>query len=343
MRVRCNVVLIAVCIGAAAQGRGSVSDLVALVRDELQRARSDSHIAKDVRKAHLSERLDDRTVEILQSEGAGPETVEELLLLRDRSSRMRFPAKPAIPEPPPPSAAEQVQIWNAAHDNAHQYTQSLPDFICSEAIHRYLKPKDKADWKLEDTLTLQLTYFGHREKYKLMTVNNHATSLSYEQMRGVVTENEFGTMLASLFALKSRTNRDWDHWTLLRSRPTHVYTFAIAEANSDYQVTSGSNLHDQERVTVAQHGYVYIDDVTKMVVRLVAIADQFPEGFDVRQVTLALDYDFVDVGGTSRLLPLHSETNLWAPPYYHRNVTDFLEYRKFSADTTITYDGTIKK
>ena len=343
MRVRCHVALIAVCMSAAAQGRGSVSDLVALVREDLQRARSDNHIAKEVRKTHLSERLDDRTIETLQSEGAGPETVEELLLLRDHSSHLPAPAKPAIPEPPAPAAAEQVQIWNAAHNNAFSYTQSLPDFICSEEIRRYLNPKNNGDWKLQDTLTLQLTYFDHREKYKLMTVNNHATSLSYEQMRGVVTENEFGSLLAAIFALKSRTNRDWDHWTLLRSRPTHVYTFAIAEANSDYQITSGSTLHDEERVTVGQHGYVYIDDATKMVVRLVAVADQFPEGFDVRKVNLTLDYDFIDVGGTPHLLPLHSETTLWTPPYRLRNQTDFLQYRKFSADTTITYDGTVKK
>jgi hypothetical protein len=248
MRVRCHVALIAVCISAAAQGRGSVSDLVALVREDLQRARSDNHIAKEVRKTHLSERLDDRTIETLQSEGAGPETVEELLLLRDHSSHLPAPAKPAIPEPPAPSAAEQVQVWNAAHDNALSYTQSLPDFICSEEIRRYLNPKDNGDWKLQDTLTLQLTYFDHREKYKLMTVNNHPTGLSYEQMRGVVTENEFGSLLVAIFSLKSRTNRDWDHWTLLRSRPTHVYTFAIAEANSDYQITSGNSLHGAERV-----------------------------------------------------------------------------------------------
>jgi len=166
--------------------------------------------------------------------------------------------------------SEQVQIWNAAHDNAFTYTQSLPDFICSEAIHRYLNPKDNGDWRLEDTLTLQLTYFDHREKYKLMTVNNRSTGLSYEQMRGVVTENEFGSLLVAIFSLKSRTNREWDHWTLLRSRPTHVYTFAIAEANSDYQITSGSSLHDEERVRAGQHGYVYIDEM--------CIRDRFVEG-----------------------------------------------------------------
>jgi len=347
MRFRFHVTLftagLTVCLHAAAvQGRGSVSDLVAQVRGELQRSRSDSQVARDLRKVQLVERLDDRTIETLQSEGAGSETVAELLALRDRSASLPRPAKAAIPEPPSPSTAEKVQIWNAAHDNALSYTVSLPDFICSEVIHRYLDP-GKGAWKPQDTLALKLSFFDRREEYKLMTVNNHSTSLSYEQMRGAITEGEFGSMLASIFSLKSRTNRDWDHWTLLRSRPTHVYAFAIASANSDYVITSGSSLRDEERVKVGQHGYVYIDDATKMVVRLTAIADEFPIGFDVRRVDMTLDYDFADVGGKQFLLPLHSQTILVAPPYRHRNETDFLQYRKFSADVSISYDGTVKK
>ena len=303
MRLRFHVALFTACLSAAAQGRGSVSDLVAEVRDELQRARSDSRVAKDLSKVKLFERLDDRTVETLQSEGAGPETVAQLLLLRDRSARMPRPASPAIPEPAAPSAAEQVQIWNAAHDNALRYTESLPDFICSEVVRRYTDPNDKGAWRLEDTLVLKLTYFDRREEYKLMTVNNHSTGLSYEQMRGAITEGEFGSMLAAIFALKSRTNRSWDHWTLLRSRPTHVYAFAITEANSDYQITAGTTRRDEERVRVGQHGYVYVDAATKTVVRVTAVADDFPRDFSVQNVHLVLDYDFTDVGGSQYLLP----------------------------------------
>jgi hypothetical protein len=60
-------------------------------------------------------------------------------------------------------------------------------------------------------------------------------------------------------------------------------------------------------------------------------------------VNLVLDYDFIDVGGQTYLLPVHSETVLAAPPFRHRNETEFLVYKKFSADATITYDGTVKK
>jgi hypothetical protein len=343
MRLRLHVALFTICLAAAAQGTGSVSGLVAQVRSEIARNRSDNQAAKDLRKVKLSERLDDRTIETLQSEGAGPETVAQLLLLRDRSSTLPAPAALAIAEPPAPSPAEQVAIWNAAHDNALSYTASLPDFICSEVVRRYTDPNDKGAWRLADTLVLKLTYFDRQEEYKLLTVNNHSTGLSYEQVGGAITEGEFGSMLAAVFALKSRTNRSWDHWTLLRSRPTHVYAFAIAAANSDYQITSGTTARDEERVRAGQRGYLYIDSSTRMVVRVTAVTDGLPPDFPVQKVELLLDYGFIDIGGSHYLLPLHSETRLNAPPFQHRNETDFLAYRKFSADTSITYDGTVKK
>ena len=342
MRLRFPALLFAACLSATAQGHVTVSALVTEVRADLLRSHGDSRTAKDLRKVQLAERLDDRTIETLQSEGAGTETVAQLLAMRDESSRLPRPATPAIPEPAAPSVLEQVQIWNDAHDNARSYTQRLPDFICSEVVRRYIDPNGKGAWKLEDTLVLKLTYFDQREDYKLMTVNNRSTNLTYDQMRGAVTRDEFGSMLAAIFAPKSRASSSWDHWTLLRSRPTHVYSFAIAAANSEYQITSGTR-RVEEKVTVGQHGYVYVDASTRMVVRLIAVADEFPPDFDVQKVNLVLDYDFIDVGGSHYLLPLHSETTLSAPPYRHRNETDFLQYRKFSADATITFDGTVKK
>jgi hypothetical protein len=341
MRPRLHVVLLTACLSAAAQGGDSIRDVVAAVRAGLARNHGDSQTAKNLRKIKLRERLDDRTVETLESEGAGPETMSQLLLLRDRSSALPPPAAPAIEEPPAPTAAEQQRIWNAAHENAIGYTDSLPDFICNEVVRRYTDPNERGGWRLADTLVLKLTYFDRQEDYKLVSINNRSTRLSYEQVGGAITEGEFGSMLAAVFALKSRTNRSWDHWTTLRKRPTHVYAFSIAAANSDYRITSGTSAGDEEKVAAGQRGFVYIDDASRMVVRIAADAYGLPPDFPVQKVNLLLDYDFIDVAGHAYLLPLHSETSLDAPPTQHRNETDFLLYRKFSADTTITFDGVV--
>ena len=54
MRLRFHVAVFTACLSMAAQGRGSVSDLVAQVRAELQRSHSDSRVAKDLRKVRLN-------------------------------------------------------------------------------------------------------------------------------------------------------------------------------------------------------------------------------------------------------------------------------------------------
>jgi hypothetical protein len=341
MRPRLPIALLTACLTAcliaAAQG-DSIHDVVAAVRADLERHRSDGQTARSLRKVKLVERLDDRTIETLESEGAGLETVSQLLLLRDGSTRLPPPATPAIEEPPGPPPAEQQRIWNAARENSIGYTESLPNFICSEVVRRYTDPNNKGGWRLSDTLVLKLTYFDRQEDYKLVSINNRSTGMSYEQVGGAITEGEFGSMLAAVFALKSRTNRSWDHWTTLRRRSTQVYAFAIAAANSDYRIATGTSARNQERVAAGQRGYVYIDDATRMVVRITAAADGLPPDFPVKRVNLLLDYDFIDVGGHAYLLPLHSETSLDAPPSQDRNETDFLLYRKFSADASITFE-----
>ena len=66
-----------------------------------------------------------------------------------------------------------------------------------------------------------------------------------------------------------------------------------------------------------------------------------PPQFPADRVEEALDYEYVRLGGTEQfLLPVHSEalscergTNSCS-----RNVIDFRDYKKFTADTNITFD-----
>jgi hypothetical protein len=156
-------------------------------------------------------------------------------------------------------------------------------------------------------------------------------------LTGTISEGEFGTTLTELFALKSRTNRTWDHWTTLRGRPAHVYSFSIAARNSAYSITIGAPGREGESVPAGRRGYVYIDAATKGVVRITADIDGMPKDFAVRHANTLLDYGYADVAGRQYLLPLHSQIILDAPPNQHRNEIDFLAYKKFTADSSISY------
>src|SRR5437764_1055218 len=95
---------LAVTVSTAAQPASSVSQMVALVRTSISSKQSDSQISKILRKVKLTERLDEHTVEELQSEGAGPKSTAELERLRETSAALPQPVSPpSFASPPIPS------------------------------------------------------------------------------------------------------------------------------------------------------------------------------------------------------------------------------------------------
>src|SRR5579859_2796501 len=74
-------------LSAAAQAADStIPDVVDMVRTAIRQHTPDKSLAKSIHRLTLSEKLDMRTVEELESEGAGPESVAELEWLLDASA-----------------------------------------------------------------------------------------------------------------------------------------------------------------------------------------------------------------------------------------------------------------
>lgn len=334
MRPHLWVGILLVSAWAAAQAGHPVNDLVTMVRTALSNSQSDSNVARLLRKYKLSERLDERTIEALENEGAGPQAVGELERLRRASAGLPIPLTAPIFEPrPAPGPDEQRRIIEAARESALDYTRSLPDFICTEVLRRYDESKNKPI----DTLTLQLSYTGQQENYKLLTINGRPTFRSFDSVGGVITQGEFGSLLNEIFARRSEAEFAWDHGTTLRRRPAHVYTFRVTAARSHYRMSAVGRA---ERYTspVGQHGLVYVDSSTNRTIRIIAEADSIPADFPVHSATTTLDYDFVDIAGRQFLLPLRAEARMSTVDRQTRNEVEFHSYRKFGADTSITYD-----
>ncbi|MBZ5725661.1 MAG: hypothetical protein LAP87_11765 [Acidobacteriia bacterium] len=336
---RIGIALLAVSLAGAASAGNPVGEIVLLVRSAIARGQPDQDVARALHKMRPSERVDDGTIEDLRIEGAGPRTVAELERLRDASRTLPKPAAlPAAREMPPPSAEEQSRVWEAARDNSLNYVDSLPDFICTEVVRRYRDLKGQDNWRLTDTLLLKLTYFERKEDYKLVSVNGRPVMKTYEEAGGAVTKGEFGSLLRQVFDPTSKTVFEWNRWTNLRGRQTHVYFFRISIFDATYRMDFGTAWGAHATALVGQHGYVYIDRDSHMVVRIAAEADSIPPKFPVQKATSLLDYDFTDVGGRQYLLPLRAEIHLGTGLLSHKNEVEFRGYQKFSSDATISFD-----
>ena len=332
--------LISAVVSAAPPERSSIASLIALVRNSVARRESDNRLAARLRKLWLAQSLDDHTIEELESDGAGPKSVAELLDLRDASVGLPAPvALPAFPAPPIPMPGEQEGVLHDSAVNAGAYSAGLPDFICTEIVHRYEDIGGTGRWKLKDVLKVKLTYFEHREEYQLVAINNHPTGRDYDyaSIGGAISEGEFGSDLLTLFASRSRTEFRWDHWTRLRARASHVFAYRIETANSNYRLEFGFKGGRPATAVAGEHGYCYVDRDTRQVLRLNRTAD-LPADFPVHKATTLLDYDFVSVGGRQFLLPLRAEIRMATDYVLTRNQIDFTEYRKFEGESKITFD-----
>jgi hypothetical protein len=329
--------IFSVAVLTAAQPVNTVNETIDLVRTALRGKQTDSQIAKSLHKWKLAESLDEHSIEELQSEGAGPKTVEELERLRLASEALPKPAvAPRFASPPVPSLSEQASIIHEAREIALNYTLSLPDFIATESVRRY--SDERGVWQLKDTLTIKLSYFEQAEDYKVLNINGHPSTIPYEEVGGTITQGEFGSLLREVFEPRSAAELHWDHWTRLRGRPAHVYTFRVRVANSRYMMVAG-NRAERDTIIAGQHGFVYVDGDTRQIVRIVSEADSIPPKFPVRNSTTWLDYGFADVGGRQFLLPLRAEVRMGTASLQTRNEVEFHSYKKFGAESSISFEG----
>lgn len=234
-----------------------------------------------------------------------------------------------------PADAGSGALIERSRQKALDYTNSLPDFVCSEIVRRYQAPAGVlsfASWVHTDTLTVKLSYFQKGESHKLELIDGKPTDRKYEALGGATSTGEFGGILRTIFDPASSAAFDWESWKTVRKHRIAVYQYAVSAANSPYYVK-----HLDRKAIVGIHGAVEVDTETGEVLRLTCIAYDIPKQLDLQVSTATVEYDLASVGGKNYLLPVRSETELRSSDLSTRNKIEFREYRKFSADSVVDF------
>jgi hypothetical protein len=337
---------VALCLAVAlaiAQAPKTVDDLVGYIKTAIENKYKDGDVAASIQGMRLSNRLDAKTVNELQHLGAGPKTVTALKRLSEMSASLPVGAGPAAaaapkPEPvlpPAPSAAEQKQIIEQVRENALNYTQTLPNYLCRQVTKRRVDPTGAGGWHDTDVIVERLSFFDQKENYKVIMVNNSmvTNNLQHDQLGGSTSSGEFGSILRAIFTPESRTEFSFDRWTGLHGRWQQVFTFHTGEPI--YSIRHG----DSKRTIVARaHGEVFIDRDNKMVTRIKLECEGIPSDFPIQSVTLDQVYDLADIGGQQYMLPLHSDVRSREGRYQSWNEVTYGGYQKFSSDASISFD-----
>jgi len=339
--LRQSCLLLVVAGALAAQVKLTTNQLVGFIKSSIQLKHDDIKVAEYIKKIRLSDKLDARTVEMLQGLGAGPRTVTALKTLMTESAALPEaappPPKPIYVPPPPPDSIEQKQILQEITDSAINYSRNLPNFLCLQVTRRYVDQGSQGSFALIDTIAERLTYFDQKEDYKVVSKNGiPMTGLTHDQLGGPATSSgEFGSMLNEIFDPASRTSFAWERWATLRGRRMHVYSYRVPQETSKYVIYADAI---KRRIVVGYHGLVYADRDTKNVMRITMSADDIPADFPVQEVDLDLNYDMTTIAGQEYLLPLKSELHSKDGRYLTKNETEFRAYNKYGTESSITFD-----
>ena len=321
-----------------AQLRMTVEQLMGFIKSSVQLKHDDKKIAEYVRKIKLANKLDLRTVEEMQSIGAGPKTVDALKDLSAASKSLPDPPKPQ-PKPapaviPPPSLEDQRKLIEEARNYALTYTKQLPNFICNQVTRRYDDPSGADFWRQIDVVNVRLSFNEQKEDYKVITVNGRMTDISMEKLGGTVSTGEFGSMMKEIFEPSTEAGFGFERWTTWRGRRTLVFNYRVEKLRSQYHVIAQRS---QDYVP-AYHGLIYVDRDTTMVMRLTMDITEFPVGFPIQEVHNSLDYDFQKIGDLEFVLPLRAEVRSRSGRGKIKNEVEFRMYRKFGAEASITFE-----
>jgi hypothetical protein len=353
MRFRLLAAFFAVSLVAMGQTM-SVDKLILFLRNaysDRDRKYSDVEIARFLAKVKLTDKLEDRAIEDLQSDfKIGPQTMAKLQALRDQSHTL-IEAKIAPvekPKPiPPPSSEEQAAALEEVRGYALSYSKNLPDFICTEVTRRFgaLPPGtrgwgaagDSPRWQAIDTVTKRLSYFDQKEEYKTILHNNTTMSDQNKSVGGSESFGDFGSMLREIFEPATEARFEWDHWGTLRGQRVMEFGFHVRQERSQYSIVVDGN----KRIVAAYHGTVAVDPTTHAVMRLTVVAENIPSDFPVKSTQDVLDYDYQDISGQTFLLPLKATMTANLGDFWSKNDKEFRIYRKYSADAVIKYDTNV--
>ncbi len=239
---------------------------------------------------------------------------------------------PATPAAAPAVGFQEDPIIEKARAEVDSYEQGLPNFFAKQFTTRYFTENVKQGWQAQDVVTADIAYEEGRESYKNIKIGNKATNKSMDEIPGARSTGEFATLLNQVMG-GGATFRKAGSDTI-RGRSVYVYKFEITRELSRWRIEAPSELYYP-----AYRGTLYIDRDTNRVLRIEQEGRNMPLLFPFDTVETTADYDFVRLETQSFLLPVESEVLSCqrGTRSCSRNKIEFRNYRKFGAESDITF------
>jgi hypothetical protein len=228
-------------------------------------------------------------------------------------------------------------VIDQAREAAFAYTLTLPNFIVKQITTRYDSQSARGGqitWHAYDTVTADVVSEDGKESYRNILENGHKPTRPIDET-GSWSSGEYSSVLLDVLSPASHASFHDQKSTTIVNRPAWRFDYSVDHRNSHWHITSNTTTIEPDYI-----GSIWIDKETSRALRLELAGRNLPQTFELDTVESAVDYDFVTIGDGRFLLPAHAEILSCErrTGYCSRNVIDFRDYRKFTADSSIKFD-----
>ncbi|MEP7272016.1 MAG: hypothetical protein ABI882_10970, partial [Acidobacteriota bacterium] len=292
------------------------AEILAALKQGPERRSSQGDLAEEISVRGLGFKLDDAILEEFRQAGAKSfllEAIRRTAAPRLQQATPQAPSNPQGNAPASPSSGSPSQPVAEARDpledatpeereaalaklplieqarwHSLEYMDELPNFSVTQLVSRYEKTSEDRDWKLLDTLEIELSYrIKEGEKFKLLKVNGAAAKTTYEQLGGSTSTGEFGLLLGALFSPASHAQFTEIKTEKYRGYATAVFDFRVKKVDSTSYITDKIT---GKSMVAGYTGTVWIDKESKKVLRVELSHEQIPTSFPVSLAENAVEY-----------------------------------------------------
>ena len=233
--------------------------------------------------------------------------------------------------------SEADDIIEKARAAALEFSETLPSYVVKQYTTRYateMAKGGKTSWNALDNITADVVAEDGKETYKNIMVNGKKPKEDPEKT-GAWSSGEFSSMLLDVLSPVTDADFHGKRTSTIGTRSAWRYDYSVEQPNSHWHIQASAQSY-----IPAYTGSIWIDKETFRVLRIEMSAKTMPKSFELDTVESAVDYDNVMIGDRKFMVPVHSEVMNCqrGTSSCSRNVIEFRNYRKFGADTSISFE-----
>lgn len=231
-------------------------------------------------------------------------------------------------------AEADAELLQDARHAASMFANGLPDFLVDQVTVRANGESESGPWIPADTVQAEVAYTGGEEQYRNLRINGRPADRAVEKS-GAWSTGEFVTTILDVLSPNTDASfkRRGDERVL--GRTALVFDFDVAQANSHWRIV----LRDGRECMAAYEGRLWVDKASSRVLKVEQRARRLPAYCGAASAESVIEYGFVKITGQEYLMPVRSLATACAQAGgCFRNELKFENYRKFAAESKITFE-----